>query len=339
MKSIKLLFFALLLSASVFAQPTITTAELPIAGLAWTTANDSAYFTPVLPGGANVTWDYSGLLNSYIDTVGFRASAGTPYASSFPTSNLAAYDPASGAWTYVTTNSTGLYFDGFTEPTFGTLNFSTPQLVVPVPFSFGSTRTNNSGFTVDTNLNGTNIRFEIAIQSQFEGDGYGTVILPTGNYNNVLRVKTTTLSTNTISTELVPGTGIYIPVSTSQSQSTTFSHYQEGATASFILDIDADSLGLTTNSSSYLLQSVVLSTPELSESREATVYPNPASNSLLIEGVGFEKSITVYGIDGKIVSLSVTPSGVDGRVDVSNLSNGLYFFTAGKRAGKFTVQH
>jgi hypothetical protein len=37
--------------------------------------------------------------------------------------------------------------------------------------------------------------------------------------------------------------------------------------------------------------------------------------------------------------LSVTPSGVDGRVDVSNLSNGLYFFTAGKRAGKFTVQH
>jgi hypothetical protein len=239
----------------------------------------------------------------------------------------------------VTTNSTGLYFDGFTEPTFGILNFSTPQLVVPVPFSFGSTRTNNSGFTVDTNLNGTNIRFEIAIQSQFEGDGYGTVILPTGNYNNVLRVKTTTLSTNTISTELVPGTGIYIPVSTSQSQSTTFSHYQEGATASFILDIDADSLGLTTNSSSYLLQSVVLSTPELSESREATVYPNPASNSLLIEGVGFEKSITVYGIDGKIVSLSVTPSGVDGRVDVSNLSNGLYFFTAGKRAGKFTVQH
>jgi hypothetical protein len=313
---------------------------LPIAGLAWTTANDTTYVTSVLPGGANVTWDYSGLLNLYIDTVGFRVAAGTPYASTFPNSNLASYDPASGAWTYVTTNSSGLYFDGFNEATLGTLTFNPPQLVAPVPFTYGSTRTSTSGFTIDTLYGGQNIRVEVSTQGQFEADGYGTVILPTGTFNNVLRVKNTSLSTNTISigTNLF-GTIVYTPVSSSQSQSTTYSHYQEGASASFILDIDADSLGLTTNSSSYLLQSVVLSSSEVTESREVSVYPNPAGNSLIIQGAGRERSVMVFGLDGKIVSLPVTSQGVDGSIDVTNLSDGLYFFTVGKRVGKFTVQH
>lgn len=340
MRKLQLIICALLLSATVFAQPTITTAELPVASLAWTTANDSAYITSVLPGGANVTWNYSGLLNQYLDTVGFRSAVGTPYASSFPNSNLAAYDPASGAWTYVITNSSGLYFDGFNEPTLGQFQLNPPQLVAPVPFTFGDTRTSTSGFTIDTIYSGQYVRFEVSIQTEFEADGYGTVILPTGTFNNVLRVKSTDLSTNTVSIGTnILGTIIYTPISTSQSQSTTFSHYQEGVSAAFILDIEADSLGATTNSSSYLLQSIILSAPETIADRTLTTYPNPAGNTLVIQGAASARSVTVVGLDGKRVVLPVAVQGDDARIDVSNLADGLYFFTVGSRAGKFTVHH
>lgn len=340
MKKNLLLFVCSLFSVVAMAQPTITTAELPIAGLAWTTANDTNYFTNVLPGGANVTWDYSGLQNQYLDTVGFQVAAGTPYAATFPTSNLAAFDPASGGWSYITSDATGFYFNGFTEPTIGLIQLNPPQLVAPVPFTFGDIRTSTSGFTIDTLFNGQYLRFEVTVQSEFEADGYGTVLLPTGTFNNVLRVKSTDLSTNVVSIGTnILGTIVYAPISTSQSQSTTFSHYQQGASASFILDIDADSLGSITNSSSYLLQSVILSAPEIDNGRTTGVFPNPAADAIIIQGAGNEQSMTVYGLDGKNVVISLVPQGRDARADVSQLANGLYFFTVGKRAGKFTVQH
>src|SRR5436190_10473190 len=88
------------------AQITITQADLPVVGLAFTTAHDDNYSAPIPAGGASQTWNYSGLLNTYQDTVVFIAAAGTPFAAQVPSANLATYDPSSGSYSYFTTNST-----------------------------------------------------------------------------------------------------------------------------------------------------------------------------------------------------------------------------------------
>ncbi|MFM7218169.1 MAG: hypothetical protein ACKO1U_09140 [Bacteroidota bacterium] len=332
----------LLLSISLMAanaQPTITTAQLPIAGLAWTTANDTNYFASIPAGGANVTWDYTGLLNQYLDTLGFTSATGTPYAGSFPTSNLAAYDAPNLTWGYYTTNNSGFYQDGFVDANGSVFALNNGALFVPVPFTYGNTRTSSTGFTIDTSLSGTNLRITIAVTSDFLADGYGTLLLPNSSYSDVLRVKGTDLTTTTVAAEAFPGTGIYVNVSTSQSQTTSFRYYTQSQ-ASFVLDIEADSLGTTSNSSSYLVQSVILSAPTAEAGAALSVSPNPADNFVTItitdSGV---RSIALYSLDGRSFNLPLLGMGAEKRLDTGNLPEGLYFFKAGMSVGKFVVKH
>lgn len=340
MKKIYTTLFLSCWFALAMAQPTITTNEIPTAGTAWTTANDTLYITSMLPGGANQTWDYSGLMNYFIDTVGFGASAGTPYASNYPASNLASYDQASGSWSYFTSNSTGLYFDGLVDPTLGTVNLTPALLYVPVPFTYGNTRTSTSGFQIDTLFGTTNARINFDLQSQFEADGYGTVILPNGTHNNVLRVKITNLNTTTVSAEIIPGSGIYTPVNTSTSQSTDYRFFEAGAAISFILDIQADSLGTTTESSAYLYQSGPTAVTSVVNNNSIMPYPNPSSGSVVLPYVEIPFSaLEVVGMDGRRYSVSAYPTSQGVRLDVSSLVNGMYHFTCGNRSGRFTVQH
>lgn len=338
-KTFTLLSLLVGLSLLSSAQPTITTAQLPVAGLAWTTANDTNYVAAVLPGGANVTWDYTGLVNQFLDTLGFQSAAGTPYAGSFPASNLAAFDAPNATWGYYTANNTGFYEDGFVDPSGSVFAVNPPSLFTPVPFTYGNTRSSNTGFSIDTLFGGQNLRIELDVNTDFLADGYGTLLLPTGTQNDVLRIKLTDLSTTTISVEALPGSGIYIPVQTTQSQSTTYRYFNQSQ-ASFILEIEADSLGTTAFSSAYLVQSVILDAPSLPASASTAPYPNPADNILtfpeLDNGI---RNITLWGMDGRNHVMPLSGTGRDKQLETRTLSEGLYFYRAGMTVGKFVVKH
>ncbi|MDG2465494.1 MAG: T9SS type A sorting domain-containing protein, partial [Crocinitomicaceae bacterium] len=58
---------------------------------------------------------------------------------------------------------------------------------------------------------------------------------------------------------------------------------------------------------------------------EAKVYPNPASSILNIETTASASSVSIITMDGKVVS-TTTMSGMTGSVDVSNLTEGVYFY-------------
>ena len=89
----KKIYLALLFSIPFLINgQTITQADLPHAGTAFTMGNDTTYTAPVPAGGMGQVWDYSGLLNHRTDTNGFIAAAGTPYASCFRGSNFATID-------------------------------------------------------------------------------------------------------------------------------------------------------------------------------------------------------------------------------------------------------
>lgn len=57
----------------------------------------------------------------------------------------------------------------------------------------------------------------------------------------------------------------------------------------------------------------------------ATVYPNPASDILNIETTNAANSVAIISMDGKVVSTTAI-SGLNGSVDVSNLTEGVYFY-------------
>ncbi|MFM2206758.1 MAG: hypothetical protein RL213_733 [Bacteroidota bacterium] len=329
------------LSLTAMAQPTITTSELPVAGTAWITANDTTYLSAILPGGANANWNYSGLQNHGTDTVVFQSAVGTPYAGDFPGANLASYDAASGGWTYFSTNSSGIYLNGAYDPTFGPVTFNPTSLFCPVPFTYNDTRTNNNGLQIIFNNAGTNIRITINSQVNFLADGYGSLTTPAGNYNNVLRVRATDLSTNTIEAELIAGSGIFIPVSTSQSQTTTFRHYRTGTTNSFLLEVTGDSLGTYATGASYLYSTNV-GIDEIAGSRASVQpYPNPAYSTVSFP-VPVPQDVTaveVVSMDGRSVRIPVSVSGQRVSFSTDALSNGIYQFRFGTLSGKMTVQH
>lgn len=347
MKQIFTLLFLQVFGLAVMAQPTITTNELPVAGLAFLTGTDTSYSAPVQAGGANVTWNYSGLQNLLTDTAGFTSATGTPYAGVFPGSNLASYDIATDTWSYFTTNSSGFYANGFAGPD-GSFEFSSPALYAPVPFSYGDSRVNVARLQVDTTIvdstgTSTDFRFVLNITSTFNADGWGTVILPSGTYNDVLRVRVTEITYDSISIYF-PVIG-YVPLSTGASQITRFRYFQQGASASYILGIDADSLGNTADYSEYLIGSIILDVPAVASEKAKLAYPNPAVSEVILPGVhsassGHFEVISVAGHKSMVPAV-VTGDGL--RLHVEGLSNGLYFYRyetgTGVQIGRFNVLH
>src|SRR6476620_10072410 len=105
MKKIYLAIVALL--PIISNAQTITQSDLPTAGDYWITGNDSSYTGSVGSAGTGQTWNFSALNATEYDTIGFADPASTPYASFFPSSNLAGADIANNAYSYFTANSSG----------------------------------------------------------------------------------------------------------------------------------------------------------------------------------------------------------------------------------------
>ncbi len=64
---------------------------------------------------------------------------------------------------------------------------------------------------------------------------------------------------------------------------------------------------------------------EEESSMEATVFPNPANSMLNVRTTGAANKISILSMDGKVVS-STTMSGMEGSIDVSSLTEGVYFY-------------
>ncbi len=340
-RKLYLTFFSAILALPLLAQPTLTTADLPVAGLAFTMVQDSTYNAPIPSGGANVTWDYSGLQNLLIDTIGFGAAAGTPYAGSFPTSNLASQADNLTDWTYTTSNNSGFYIDGVATPTL-TIRYTPPALFAPVPFTYNQTRTNIARIVQDTviiDTTGTprNVRFIQNQRGDFLADGYGTLILPNGSFNNILRMKNTELTTDSLLVELLPGT--WTLITSSASQTTFYRYFEAGSPSSYILGIEADSLGVNAVNSEYRGQWVLLNTPALTKDEELSVYPNPAHDLLTIQGAGLKQrsSLTITDASGRIILERLAVSAERATIPVDALSNGMYYLIVQGETGSSRI--
>ncbi len=142
------------------------------------TANVSTY-----NGGASQTWNYSSLADSNgIFQLHAVAPVSTPFADSFPNSNLSLVIGNDSAFSYFSSGSTQLSILGVAASDTGIIRYTTPKIYLPYPFSYGSFFT-DSVVQVFPKYNITSRG-----KDSVYGNGYGTLILPQKTYTNVLRV-------------------------------------------------------------------------------------------------------------------------------------------------------
>jgi hypothetical protein len=349
----KTLLTILFFSISVFsnAQITITTADLPSAGSSFITATDTLYSGIISPGGTAQVWNYSQLVNHSQDTFAFQSAAGTPYASNFPGSTLAANSPLDSVWAYFQSSANGMYLNGvYTYSVVGVggasnlaLVYNPAQIYIPTPFTYGSTRNEVSRFQIDVTSTPPNIRVIRRTESTLTGDGYGSLTTPYATYPNTIRIKSVDLSYDSVYVDIF-GLGFYTLAQTSQSQVSSYRWYKNG-NPSLVLSLNADSLATNVFGADFLYASGSTGINALANQEVIKAYPNPTSDILVIDipkELKSESTLQFYNNAGQLVN-TVTINDLDRYIlDVKQYPAGLYSYrlTGSKTySSKFVIQH
>jgi hypothetical protein len=186
MKKISTLVLSVLTLSSI-AQPTLTGNNAPTVGTSYSVK--SADTVGIMPGasGANKTWNFDLTFTSSPETASFIDASGTPYASSFPSANLA-FESTYGSttsYTYYVTNANEYSLvgsksnDGYTE------TFSNTEVLTHFPFNFNDTYQDDYESTFTSTWGNGNFSGS-ATQTY---DAYGTLTINGVTYDNVARIK------------------------------------------------------------------------------------------------------------------------------------------------------
>jgi len=208
-------FFFLLGAIGANAQPIITSSMVPQVGDQFNIQYilSSSVGAPG-SGGANVTWDYSKAQDSSAGGIlTFFPPSTLPGYSNFPNAQSATIDLSDTTITYYTGNSSSYGFVGQFQVSDSSLTSFTPQFTkLAFPFTYPQTYVDT--FTYFSPVISTNTVYGF---DSLVADGYGTLITPSGTFNNVLRVRQ-------VVTLIVVFSGINIPIATE----TYYDYYYSG---------------------------------------------------------------------------------------------------------------
>ena len=193
-------------TANMFAQITLTSADIQTAFNIVYQSTDTTPTISIGNGGANQTWDFSDLLLQTRDTLTFLPSSAQPNPR-FPSANLLVKQGWQNNYAYLYSSSTEFsslgnagQADFGTGPVFINQVNTPSEKLLNLPVSFGNSFTNNYKTNVKTflgqmiqGLQIDSIRFKSTISKTQTIDGWGALTTPLGVYN-VLRIKETKVS-------------------------------------------------------------------------------------------------------------------------------------------------
>lgn len=142
-----------------------------------------AAYLPAGPGGENVTWDFSGLATGTIVTYTHVNPASTGYGASFPASTVA-QQLSTGEIMFVQTDASGMQLWGQVADA-EVQTYSDPERFMTYPCSYGTAWVDE--FEGTFNVSGTQWVRNGTVSAT--ADGYGTLVMPYGTLDNVLRVR------------------------------------------------------------------------------------------------------------------------------------------------------
>lgn len=142
----------------------------------------------VVPGpeGASQTWNHASLPTGATQSHSYVTPASTGYGGTFPTSNVADNN-GNGAYGFYNTSASGIDLVGAYSGASGvTIPYQNPERILNYPLSYNGSWSDN--LTANFTTNGFPVVRAGSISGQ--ADAYGTLIMPYGTVNNVLRVRT-----------------------------------------------------------------------------------------------------------------------------------------------------
>jgi hypothetical protein len=315
MKNIVLVLILSGIIFSAIAQPVITQNNIYLIGdqtqIAW--CNNATE-----PGvaGMNVTWDFSDLNEVEELVFDYVEPSSTVFGYQFPDATLCGVDEENYHSFYSLSNGflTVEGYAGYVEGAVDTLKivYTDSEQYIPIPFEFGDTH--SDVFEGSSEILGFTATIEGELD--YEADGYGTLILPNGTYENVIRYRLNRTQQNTVF-----------------GQTSTTTKEQWGWMSPdhrfwlCLMETNNDGFG-TEDIVWYAKNPLILSNRDLTLS-DVKVYPNPSQQgqSLYFES-DFEgmTTIQIFSMDGKLVGDSnqfISMGQNEIRV-TAGLSTGLY---------------
>ncbi len=323
MKTMKftLLTLFLCMAYSLFSQ-TFTASDLnPVVGDTYIADIHSEYV--VVPGSASSTWDFSHLQaasSAGSITTNYVQPSSTPHASSFPSSNIVAVGNSGGqmVYSYFTTSATNMEMVGQVAQSIE-IPFSNPISYLEFPLSFGSSYTDTYGGIFTS----SGFVYHRQGSETITVDGAGTLIMPFGTYDNVLRVKTVRFekdSTNYGGVDLVQNYEII-----------TYNYFRAGYHFPFVMQTQLKYEGVVTNEYTSVASSQSVGIQSSKPKQEMHIYPNPlvAGQELMIEldGTYNELQVQVFDMKGSRIK-DIEVQQVEGnthRIHTGNMPKGMYF--------------
>ena len=180
--------------------------------------NEYAHTTGILPGaaGANLTWDYSNLMDSAtVGTVNFVSAATTPYVSDFPGAQIATVVEDT-LFSYIETiagGPAGLGLESSSEK----FVYAHPLITLLYPFTYPDSFDDSVTLFLIKPLIGYS-----KLLDSIKVTGYGTLKLPGNTYNNVLQTRQISATSGSI---ILPG-GTVFPVP--PTLDTSYAYYVNG---------------------------------------------------------------------------------------------------------------
>ena len=295
--------------------------------------------------GANQTWDFSNLLQQEINQIIHVDPISTTFGALHPTSNICAI--GDGENIYFNKTANGIEIVGFDDtPLFN------PILAIPLPLTYPMQHTTGhvlalneiepNAFFPDSlaplvSLGAAHkvdsISVQITLESTYNVDSYGDVILPMGTFPS-LRVFVENTNTQTISmhctdTILGIGTGWYAaPQQLIPTEVETDYYYQwwsnDPSVKMGLINIDVDEYGDDFGEIRFLTSG--LTTIEEESSLVANIFPIPATNSLSIEiEENLLTEIFLKDISGKLISQIQSKGSTT--LSLNNINSGIYSLT------------
>ncbi len=319
MKTITTFLLSLsLLPAALSAQPTMTKNEFYYTGDVIQMVNCDASTVSAGASGSNVTWDFSSLVASGgIYTVRIMLDTFPVFASS---SSLMAIFP-NNTVAFLQENNTDTYINGMYDTGTHITTYYSFYHDSKRPFTFNSNYADSYRVNIPaTGAFGTGLIAEA-------GDAYGTLILPTGTFENVLRVRKVRVEHDTV------GASDYITTATS------YMWFDTGHSAPLLRIDSLSSASAESQTVRYLLSSTGVGNVKSSQNNFTGYLDN--SEHLIVNGFesGKNYQIVLYNIIGnKVFSDDVFTSGSLHKFDIRHeISPGIYILRISEKGDPNSV--
>jgi len=316
------IFLAFSLQLAVLAQPTIDQSNTQLVPGPIYTINVSA-LQEGGAGGANATWDFSGLVPSAVATVTLVPLDGSGLETVMPTATVITSNALTNqAKGYQATLTGLLYWGVFNSNNQVLLRYTDANLELALPCTFGTTWSDPSlaEYSVGATVMGSRTG-----NLTGESDGFGDLIMPFGTITNVLRV------------HLIENMSDVTTAGNATVEGSRFQYYKPGIPAPLVETVN--NVINTTNGQNleqftqWLASDITGMGTALDRSIGMDVFPQPAhGNATITYGAQGKVDFTLLDPSGRVVRRiggSLRAPGIHQmQLDLAGLSAGIYVLRA-----------